>query len=336
MAVSPLKVPFAYDAVVGIIWPEHAAKGIDYFCPNCREKLVLRAGEIKRCHFAHRPNGVCNQETILHKSAKLLVQSVVRDWKNGKALVPEVLRQCRICQESSPQPLPEKVTDAQLEYRLTDGLVLDVALLAGQEVVAAVEILVTHEVSEEKSDRLSVRSIRFVEIEASAVLASPRLWKPVNGSFKAYTCPKCHDRLARFIKKTREVADRCEIALPVSYYRYGLYPCYKCNQMILAFDWPGRALWPEARPQQQPVPGSVQYRFVKKKYWVNTCPLCHATQGDWHVFMEPGGPFMDADLSYMVEVIGEEAAKVWRDSPEAFREDMLKLAFLADYNGYLA
>lgn len=108
MAVASLKVPFAYDAVVGIIWPQHAAKGIEYFCPNCREKLVLHAGEIKRRHFAHRPNGVCSQETILHKSAKLLVQSVVRDWKQGKTIAPELLRECRVCSEPSPQALPEK------------------------------------------------------------------------------------------------------------------------------------------------------------------------------------------------------------------------------------
>lgn len=335
MTVALLKVPFAYDAVVGIIWPEHAAKDTDYFCPNCREKLVLRAGEIKRRHFAHMPNGVCSQETILHKSAKLLVQSSVRDWKQGKAVVPEVLRECRVCHESSPQPLPEKVTDAQLEYRLPDGLVSDVALLEGQEAVAAVEILVTHEVGEKKSAHLS---IPFVEIEAAAVLKSPRQWKPVTDKFKPRTCPKCRERLAQFIEKTRDVADRCKIALPTSYYRYGLYPCYKCRKTVLAFDWPGRGLWPKTPPQQQPVPRSIQYRYVgcvNDKYWANTCPLCDAMQGDNYLFMEPGSPFMGADLSYRPEVIGEEAAKVWRDGPDAFREDMLRLAFLADDNGYL-
>ena len=83
---------------------------------------------------------------------------------------------------------------------------------------------------------------------------------------------------------------------------------------------------------------SLQYRyvrFVNEKYWVNTCPLCRATQGDNYLFMEPEGPFMGVALSYVPEVIGEEAAKVWQDSPEAFREDMLRLAFRADENGYL-
>jgi uncharacterized protein YlaI len=335
MGKALLKVPFAHDPAAGIIWPDHAQKGITYLCPNCQEKLIFRAGEIKRHHFAHKPNGVCSQETVLHKSAKLLVQVAVRAWKLGKAAVPEVVRQCGNCHESSPQPLPGKVTDALLEYRLPDGFVSDVALMQGARAVAAIEVHVTHAVDEKKSERLS---IPFVELEAAAVLESPRRWEPIVDNFRPYTCPKCHERLARYVRLTREIANSCKIDLPTSYYRYGLHRCYKCRQIILAFDWPGRDLRTKTPPQQQPVPNSVQYRyvrFVNTEYWVNTCPLCHATQGDNYLFMEPGGPFMGAELSYRPEVIGEEAAKTWRDSAEAFREDILRLAVLADYNGYL-
>lgn len=72
-----LKVPFALNNEDRLCTPQQAIKGYDYICPSYQERVILRQGEIKTAHFAHKVSEVCNQETILHKAAKhLIVQTI--------------------------------------------------------------------------------------------------------------------------------------------------------------------------------------------------------------------------------------------------------------------
>ena len=59
--------------------PQSAEKGKSYFCPACQDTVILRKGKIKTAHFAHE---TCNQETIIHKTAKQLIVDVISDWKS--------------------------------------------------------------------------------------------------------------------------------------------------------------------------------------------------------------------------------------------------------------
>ena len=69
-----LKVPFALDGTQVLLSPEVAEKGREYFCPACGDIVILKKGEIKVAHFAHKVSDTCSQETIVHKTAKQLVQ----------------------------------------------------------------------------------------------------------------------------------------------------------------------------------------------------------------------------------------------------------------------
>ncbi len=83
-----LKVPFGHDEEENIVYPVNAIKGVNYRCPSCKESLIFKSGAIKIHHFAHKPNTICNQETITHICAKLLIQKAVGDWKRGKSKAP--------------------------------------------------------------------------------------------------------------------------------------------------------------------------------------------------------------------------------------------------------
>jgi len=78
-------------------------------------------------------------------------------------------------------------------------------------------------------------------------------------------------------------------------YSAKLHQCYKCKEYIVVFSWSEHEMWPEAMPPK-PIPRSLKYRYSKslqKKYWVNTCQKCGATQGDSFVY-----PRRDYDLEY--------------------------------------
>lgn len=316
-----LKIPLAYDMTHTLVRVEDAAPSTQYFCPACGTRLILKRGAVKVPHFAHKPSDTCNQETIIHKAAKLLVQQAIADWKAGRTAAPVVQRACQICGSLVPRPLPEKVETAALEYQLTDGFIADVALLVGDKPEAAIEIKVTHAVGEEKAANLSVP---FIEVDGYAVLDSPTNWKPIVDQFRPLTCPACSQAFQRFQAKAAQIAVREKIELPTEYYRYALSRCWRCEKEILVFTWPGQELHEKRQPNKQPLPKTVRYEVsqtVNSEYWANYCPYCQALQGDWFLFAEPDGPFFGFNC--------------YEDSAEAFRQDLMILAHLANDNGYI-
>lgn len=316
-----LKVPFAHDQTGSLVSVENAVPGQQYFCPACSSRLILRRGAIKKPHFAHKPNDICSQETIVHKTAKELVQRAIADWKAGEAATPTVQRKCQICEVTVIQALPDKVEAAALEMRLPDGFIADVALLVDNLPVAAIEILVTHAVGEEKATRLCVP---FIEIDGYEVLKSPTVWTPMTDHFRPLTCPKCVQNFKRFEAKTAQLSRKTNIELPTEYYRYGFCPCWRCRKEILVFTWPGRKLHETKQPRKQPIPKTIHHKFSKTvggKYWANVCPYCRALQGDWFLFLEPDGPFFGLHCE--------------EDSPEAFRRDLMYVAHCASYHGVI-
>ncbi|MCX5644268.1 MAG: competence protein CoiA family protein [Phycisphaerae bacterium] len=316
-----LRVPFAIDDEERLYSPATAERGKSYFCPACRELVVFRQGKIRIAHFAHKVSETCSQETIIHKTAKLLVQTAVQEWKSGKSNSPTLQRVCQICSTFVSQPLPEKVDSAILEYRLADGSVADVALMVGNMAQAAVEIKVTHAVDDMKANRLPVP---FIEVDGYEVIENATVWKPTIDNFKPLTCDQCKSTYLRFQAKAEQVAKASNLELPTAYYRYGLHECWKCKREIIVFSWPKDGMWDNSAPTREPLPSTVQYRYSKTaggKYWTNTCPYCRSIQGDFPLYAECDGPFYAIDFG--------------ADSPTVFDRDMMKMAVHAARIGLL-
>jgi len=210
------------------------------------------------------------------------------------------------------QPLPEKVDDAVLEYRLPNGFVVDLALVVGSEVQAAVEIRVTHAVDTTKAENLA---IPFVELDGNEVVANPLVWKPITDGFKPCVCTDCKLTWDKFQAKAARLAKAIGVELPTAYYRYGINRCWKCRRESLVFAWPREYIHDDTKPKVEPIPKTIQYRFSKTvgdKYWVNVCPYCQSIQGDFFLYCEPDGPFF--------------AVNIEEDTSDAFKRDMLRIA----------
>ena len=317
-----LRVPFAFDDEKKLYDPETAEKGKRYFCPACQDAVILRKGEIKKAHFAHKVSETCNQETILHKTAKQLIVDAISDWKSDKTDAPVLKRTCEICRKPKDQPLPDKVECAMLEYRMSDGFVVDVVLMVENEPAAAIEIRVSHAVDENKAKSLSVP---FIELEGQKVVENPTVFEPILDRFLPFTCGACKEAKARFQVKVKEIAKQTGIELPTHYYRYGFCKCWKCKREIIVFAWPKASEWDYSTPKVKPIPRTIQYRYSKtvgREYWVNTCLGCRSIQGDFFLFSEPDGPFF--------------GIRCEENSQEAYRKDMQDIVGYAIYNGVLA
>ncbi len=289
-AVAGLKVPLAYAADGEVVTPDEATKGSEYRCPACHDLLILRAGEHKKRHFAHRASDTCTQETIIHICAKEAIRRSVVRWKLGRASPPAVVRTCRVCEDDVDQPLPSLVDTAVLEYRCAEGYVVDVALLASEEIRAAVEVRVAHAVDDDKASELSVP---FVEVDGLEAIASPARLRPIVDRFHSFTCRRCKEAYRRFQSRTRQIAIQSKAMLPNEFYRYTPWVCWNCNSDILVYDWPKRFYG--RMPERKPFPSTIKYRTTNSSEgcacWLNTCPYCDATQGDWFLHSIPGGPF---------------------------------------------
>ncbi len=316
-----LRVPFAFDDGKQLYDPQTAKKGKQYFCPACQDTVILRKGEIKTAHFAHKVSETCNQETILHKIAKQLIVQVVSNWKSGKTDSPILRRICEICRKPTDQSLPNKVECAMLEYKVNGGFVVDVALMVENEPAAAIEIKVSHAVDENKAELLP---IPFIELDGQSIVENPTIFEPIQDHFLSFTCGACKQAKKLFHAKVNKIAQETGIELPNRYYRYGFCECWKCKREIIVFAWPKAFEWDNSQPKVKPIPQTIQYRYSKTiggKYWANTCPRCKSIQGNWFLFFHPDGPFF--------------GIRCEENSQEAYQKDMQDIVSYAIYNGML-
>ncbi len=82
--MEKLKVPLAADDAGRIVSPEEAAKDRNFYCPACAALLILRKGNLKTPHFAHKNGGSCAGETVLHVTAKKLIKQTNFGLERGQ------------------------------------------------------------------------------------------------------------------------------------------------------------------------------------------------------------------------------------------------------------
>lgn len=315
--MGDIKVPLAIDDLGKLTRIDDATRGINYRCPACNMPLIVRKGKINIHHFAHQACDFCSQETVIHKTAKLLIQKLVLDWKNGLTPAPIINRKCRICHSTIQQPLPDKVQRAELEVSLKNGSIVDVALLGSEEILAGIEVRVTHEVNSEKSESLP---IPFIEIDGFTFVENPNEINVLVDKFNPITCKECKEKLREYYSRAKILAKQCNIDLPISFYRFGISNCWKCKKQILVFTWPNHSSFSITEPTKKPKPRTIQWRYsntVRSKYWANCCPFCNRIQGDFFLYNTSDSPFFGLN-------VGE-------DNKTDFYIDMLIIAYLWDH-----
>lgn len=282
-----LLIPFGVNNAGELVDPRAAIKGESYLCPACHSLLILRQGTMRVFHFAHKADCVCNQETVIHKTAKMLIRQVIEDWKKGDKH-PRIMRSCASCGSMIGQLLPDKVELAQEEYRV-GNFIVDVALMAKGSPLAAIEIRVTHAVEEGKEGSLP---LPFIELKGEEVIEDPYHWVPLIDKFNPLTCEECKEEKKRIF----EISNQSNVKFEKDFFIPAIIKCWKCKKEILVFSWPNHGIFPKRKPHHEPFPRTLQFRFSKtqgEKYWANTCPYCLNIQGDHFLFNEQDGPFFE-------------------------------------------
>jgi hypothetical protein len=287
-------VPFALDRHGRLVSPENAIRRATYACPECRSTVDLHAGDKKRRHFHHRPGErACGPESASHTIAKRLVVQAIADWKDGGP-APMFQRTCAAsgCDRTSMQPMPRKVQRAQEERALRSGRVVDVALIGPADLcIAAIEILCTHEVDEDKARALDVP---WMEATAEQICATAgRVLVPVQDHLLPWLCeahaPIRRDRARR---EREDALLRASLvrALP---FRLEQYPDFRVEGVGrcprghdgLVFAWSGtEPPWPRpplvvARQNEldwsfDGARGRLRAHLPFRRRYVTACPTC--------------------------------------------------------------
>lgn len=184
------------------------------------------------------------------------------------------------------------MTHALAEVRLDDGSVADVVLYRSEQPAVAVEITVTHAVSQEKARRLQ---LPWMELRAEDVMDRPYWWVVVKDGLRPFECPFCRRRatqraatVAEISGRARRVAERLPSTLPPSPpYRFVPHTCWRCASEMVVYLWPGGGGHSRVRPPD-PIPASLQLRVTDwgGDHWANCCPSCSVVQGDGYLMRD--------------------------------------------------
>lgn len=197
LSLSAFAVPYARVSNGRLVYAHAAHKSLEpFWCFECKKELVLHKGK-KRTHFQHKadPHSSCSgggPETEEHQKAKQLLADHLDRWR--------FIKNCSSCGQRTGETTSFSALGgfrAKIESSFNVGaeqrrLQPDVTVFHGSEKIAAIEVLKTHAVGDEKRRILSEAGIQVFEVEADQIIDAHE-----NGSFTALLtdqvqCGDCH------------------------------------------------------------------------------------------------------------------------------------------------
>ncbi|MEH0007941.1 MAG: competence protein CoiA family protein [Flavobacteriales bacterium] len=181
--MSDLQIPFALTKNKKPVTPQTAEKGQDCFCPQCNRQVILRKGDIRQHHFAHKKDTECSGETVIHKTAKNMIAYA---WQNPRNMIDTrhdcfsptdvyIARKCEKCGASAGGNVLVgdigEADDVQTEVGVGNKRV-DVAFMSCGIPLYGIEVRHTHNVPEEKWDAFYKWKFPCVEVDAQQVIDS--------------------------------------------------------------------------------------------------------------------------------------------------------------------
>lgn len=177
--MNDVKIPYAYvDDTISFVLPHQAQKWQNFRCPDCDGDLILRKGEIRVPHFAHRADTACTGEGVIHKIAKLILYSIYyTSFNRLNKCVVALRRKCPGCSMIAYVKHPDSFCDrafVKAEYRF-EGLIIDV--LIGEQIdsetfshALGIEVYSHNRVSDKKWKTLRNLNIPCIEVKAQDVI----------------------------------------------------------------------------------------------------------------------------------------------------------------------
>ncbi len=225
--MNSLKIPYALTQDKKIINPQKANKDSKLSCPQCNSPVILKKGDIRKAHFAHKIDTQCSHESVTHATAKKMI---IYAWKNPTNMISPhhdplspsdvlIFRRCKRCGGGSYGNILVgdigDIDDIKDEVMVGNYRV-DVAFMSCKMPQFAIEVVHTHETTSQKWNDFKKWKFPCIEIEAQHIIdrwdlslndrSSFRrlLLKPIKNNFNnnsvsqqrhRYDCLQCNPEL---------------------------------------------------------------------------------------------------------------------------------------------
>jgi len=221
----------AEDENGDLIHVDDAVKGVRYICadPECRKEIIFRSSGktgkgSRRPHFSHKkgtsPN--CSPERALHEVFKKKLIDLLEKYKAENR--PFIFKWfCNACSCSNSGNLLAKTTSIKAEYYLGECRP-DIALIGEEEnVLAAIEIVFTHEPEPKVLRYYQDKRITLIQINLTSDEDLNRIEEKAKGPDIVDLClsPRCQNN-GRYIINRKVL--------------FHQKPCNRCGSNILHFN----------------------------------------------------------------------------------------------------
>ena len=138
-------IKYAENKNGNIIHINNASKGESYFCPDCKDALIFKKGNIRQKHFSHKNiSSNCTGEGYLHKTFKKMLLEYLKYYLNNNMPLA-ISFKCNICNLEHNGNILYEIIDVKDEYNL-ETCRPDIALInKNGKVPIIIEIVDKHE-----------------------------------------------------------------------------------------------------------------------------------------------------------------------------------------------
>ena len=210
MVMKDIQYPEAWRSPYARVHISQAQRGEVYYCFGCNGEMIMRRGEVKRHHFAHKPPAVhwCNGDNALHEAAKLnICEGFLEAIENGDRY--NVGLPCARCGATIRVNCAEPGAGIATETSVVQGTRSDLVIIrpSGERRVI-VEIKVTHDLEEKTAEKYASAQIPVVKVEPQWETL-PNLRSEAIGSAalniqQGNLCPGCAEEKKAQLKRQEE------------------------------------------------------------------------------------------------------------------------------------
>jgi hypothetical protein len=214
---------FAKTSSGKIVHFSKAEKGEAFTCANsnCNGEMILKKGEIRRPHFAHKHIEFDHGgETPLHYNTKVLLFDFIQSSLINKN--PTFIQFECPCSEIHFINLLEDITDVYIEKQVTETYRPDISLYCENKLKMALEVIVTHDLESEALSYLKKHEIPFLKIRTTPKLYLSLLQKYMVNNYELMEISE------NIELEGVSTLDYCNNNIPVTYYPSlkNIFPCF--------------------------------------------------------------------------------------------------------------
>ena len=168
---TELQYPVAYVQPYEAVEIKAAQRGLPHFCFGCRREMVIKRGDIRRGHFAHKAgDGKCEKDKTLHEAAKAFI---CQGFRCAVATGAEyhVGYPCESCNKT-PISANVAIEGASIacERTVVEGTRSDLVVFQpgdSPRLRVIIEIVVTHDLESDTKQRYEAGDCPVVTVEPS-------------------------------------------------------------------------------------------------------------------------------------------------------------------------